>query len=107
MYPTGCVSEGQATCVRKQFFVDKHLEYHSALHHKKSVHQQIIYHTSKAKQTITFKQVTSANKATSPLAAKRHPLSRFRCSYMPEFVHDQIIPGHFNQVSFFVRGKKA
>ena len=112
---TGCPSQEQmATWVTKsstvvcswiQFFVNQPLEHHSALHHNKCVHQHIVLRTSTAKQTIAVKRSTSANTNTSSLAAKKHPLSRFGFSYMPEFVHDQIILSCFNSVFIFI-GKK-
>lgn len=63
--PTGSPDQEQAatggtdgptvTCVWITFFVGKLLEYHSSLHHKQSIHQQVIHHTSAAKQTIAIK----------------------------------------------------
>lgn len=92
-------------CSWVQFFVDQLLGHHNALYHNKSVHQHIIHCTS-AKQTIAVKRSTSANTNTSSLAAKKHPLSRFGFSYMPEFVHDQIVLSCFNCVSIFIGKKK-
>jgi len=113
---TGCPKQGQiamwvtktsiVTCSWMQYFVDRPLEHHSALPHNMSVHQQITFCTSTAKQTIAVKRSTSANTNTSSLAAKKHPLSRFGFSYMPEFIHHQIILSCFNCVSILI-GKKS
>lgn len=84
---------------------DQTLEHHNALYHNKNIHQPIIPCTSTVKQTIAVKWFTSANTNTSSLAAKKHPLSRLEFSYVPEFVHDQIILSCFKHVSIFIRKK--